>query len=288
MTYRPILLKQGDGSQCQWHNCNCASHAMAVDRDWLGAKPVGLADRISPKPIRARINVFCPGTSMAQNQKAVLATYGTHMEPRFDVPWDTFVDGLVAGRGAVVSVMYKVVHGTPYDACRTFDGRHALYVNERRWNAELQRYEALVYDPLADHRLAWIPKGPQWWPMPLLRRAMLASYSSDGGESVECAFTRNTNGPVKKALYAKDTVSAHIGRYRAGPDVASADLGFIEAGDMVSVVATVQGKPWTVNGHQGTTWYRINAVGGVTAANRFGPSVVHAAQGWFTGPTGAQ
>jgi hypothetical protein len=272
MTYRPKILKQGDGSQCQWHNCSPTSHAMAVDRDWLGAR------RAAPSKIRTHINAFCPGTTMGQNKAAIGPLYGTVTHPMFEISWQTFVDGIVAGRGAVVSTLYKVVHGTPFDSCRTFDGHHAIYVNERRWNATLNRYEFLVFDPLADHRFSWIPQGPQWWPGSLLQRAMLAALN-DGG-FVSCAFTRNTQNNVKKALYAG-------GFLRSGAGVNFGSKAGLVIGSLCTVAETVNGGPWTVNNQPGTAWYRITAVSGQSASSLFDSPSVFAAKGWFTGPTGA-
>jgi len=281
MAYRPAFQKQADGSQCGWENCNPTSHAMAVDRDWLGARKGG------PVAIRNRIDLFCPGTSMSQNLTAVKALYATAMDARYDVPWSTFLDGLVSGRGAVVTILYSVVHGTPFDACRTFDGRHAIYVNERRWNATLGRYEALVFDPLADGRYSWIPKGPQWWPMSLLEKAMLASYTTDGSGNVESSFTRNTATGPKKALYAKDSVTGTVPHFRPTAGVDKPPVDVIRIGDLVRVVQTLAGGAWTINGKKGSVWYRIDTVDGQSVDLRYGVPVVYAAQGWFEGPGGA-
>ena len=275
MTYRPAIQKQGDGSECQWSNCSPTSHAMAVDRDWLGAR------RGVPAPIRTQIAVKCPGTTLTQNRDAVAALYGTRTEPRYEIPWGSFLDGLVSGRGAVVSIRYSAMHGTPFDSCRNFDGRHAIFVNERRFNTTLQRYEALVFDPLADNRFSWIPKGPQWWPMALLRKAMLAVFNPNPDEVVDCSFTRNTNSATKKALFSG-------GKLRVGAGVPFAAKDDLDRGAMCTVTATVVGGPWTVNGKDGNIWYRISAINGKAVSSLFGVANVFAAQGWFTGPTGAK
>jgi hypothetical protein len=272
MTYQPVFRAQADGSECQWHNCSPTSHSMAVDRDWLGAQPA------TPKAIRNRINLFCPGTTLTQNKAAVGTLYETSTQPMFGTPWQTFVDGIVAGRGAVVSILYSAVHGTPFDGCRSFDGRHAIYVNSRRWNATLSRYEFHVFDPLADHRFSWIPQGPQWWPASLLKKAMLAALGNIG--SVDCSFTRNTQSKVKKALFAG-------GKLRSGAAITFASKGDLRRGALCTVEATEIGGPWTVNGSGGKNWYAISAIDGKTVDSLFGIARVHAAQGWFTGRGGA-
>jgi hypothetical protein len=192
MTYRPKAQKQGDGSKCQWANCGPTSFAMAVDRDWLGVR------RGAPVPIRNKINVYCPGTNSTQNNAAVKGLYATSMTAAYDMPWGTWLDGLVGGRGSCIVIRYSAVHGTPYDSCRTFDGLHWIYVNERRWNAQTGRYEVLVYDPLADHRYSWIPQGPQWWPQSLLQKA---AESVQADHYVDASFTRDTIGPSHRVLY---------------------------------------------------------------------------------------
>jgi hypothetical protein len=274
MAYRPRIQKQGDGSQCQWQNCSPTSHSMAVDRDWLGAR------RGAPKAIRDKIALTCPGTSLSQNGTAISALYGTRTDPRYEIPWGSFLDGIVSGRGAVVSIRYIALHGTPFDSCRTFDGRHAIFVNERRFNATLGRYEALVFDPLADHRFSWIPQGPQWWPMALLQKAMLAIYNPNPDRVVDCAFTRNTNATTKKALFSG-------GKLRTGAGVGFAAKDDLDIGAMCVVADQVEGGQWTVNGKIGKVWYKIPTINGKTASALYGVPNVFAAKGWFTGPTGA-
>lgn len=188
MVYRPPFRKQGDGSRCQWSNCNPASHAMASHRHRRGRDPLN-HHRWPPKPpeIRNRISSRCGGTDLAENKSAVAHLYEVNMDIRYNVPWDTFRSLIVSGRGAVVCIKYSVIAPTRFDASPGFTGTHAVYVNERRRSDGAY----LVYDPLADGRRAGIPKGPQWWPGSLLKRACGAYPSASYGK-VHASFTRDT------------------------------------------------------------------------------------------------
>lgn len=189
MTYRPTFRKQGDGSRCQWSNCGPASQAMASDRWREGRDPTnhhGWPPR--PPEIRNFISPnHCGGTSLTENDSASTHLYEAGMSVRYGVPYDTFRSLIISGRGAVLQIDYGVIAPTKYDASPGFTGLHAVYVNERRRSDG--RY--LVYDPLADNRRPGIPKGPQWWPADLLRRAALAVPGNAAG-TVNASFTRDT------------------------------------------------------------------------------------------------
>lgn len=188
MVYRPVFRKQGDGSRCAWENCGPASHAMASQRDHKGIDP-NTPGPWPPLPpaIRNKINLFCPGTSLEQNRAACLALYNTNMLIRYALPWSSFISLLLAGHGAVVSISYAVIAPTVFDGSPGFTGRHSIYVNEVRTSDGA----FLVYDPLADHRRAGIPQGPQWWPGHLLKAAA-GAYPGAGYGYVTSSYTRAT------------------------------------------------------------------------------------------------
>jgi hypothetical protein len=189
MTYRPPFVKQGDGSRCQWSNCNCASHAMAANRYRRGRDPRNLHGwPPTSREIRNRISPNrCGGTNIEQNHAAVLYLYRTDMLSRYNIPWSTFRSLIISGRGAVVPILYSVIAPTRFDASPGFIGRHSIYVNERR----ARDGAFLVSDPLADHRRPNIPQGPQWWPASLLRRAACAFPGTKAG-CVHASFTKDT------------------------------------------------------------------------------------------------
>ena len=189
MVYRPTLRKQGDGTRCQWSNCGPASHAMAAERHRRGVDPRN-HHGWPPKPaeIRNRISpTHCGGTDLQENDAAVTHLYEVNMDVRYYVPWYTFRSLIMSGRGAVVQMRYSVISPTRFDACPGFTGNHAIYVNERRASDGA----FLVYDPLADGRRRGIPKGPQWWPAYLLRKAAEAIPGTPEG-TINASFTRDT------------------------------------------------------------------------------------------------
>jgi hypothetical protein len=161
---------------------------MASQRHRRGVDP-GNDHGWPPRPpeIRTRIGPACGGTSLNDNDTAVGYLYSVDMAIRYNVPWATFQSLIVSGRGAVVSIRYSVIAPTKYDGSPGFTGNHAIYVNERR--ASDGAY--LVYDPLADHRRAGIPQGPQWWPGSLLKAAASAYPSTNVG-CIHASFTRDT------------------------------------------------------------------------------------------------
>jgi hypothetical protein len=188
MTYRPAFRKQGDGSRCQWSNCNPASHAMASDRHRRGCDPHN-HHGWPPKPpeVRNQIGGGCGGTNLEENKAAVRHLYEVNLDIRYQIPFRSFKSLIRSGRGAVIPIQYSVISGTRFDASPGFRGGHAVYVNERRKSDG----KFLVYDPLADGRRRGIPKGPQWWPARLLRRAAEAYPGTNSG-CIHASFTKDT------------------------------------------------------------------------------------------------
>ena len=187
MVFRPPFITQIDGSKCQWTNCGCAAHAMAANRHRKGIDPRNHHGwPPAPSEIRSRISPYsCGGTSLDDNEAALIHLYEVNLAVKYDVPWGSFRSLIVAGRGAVVSIRYSVVHGTRFDASPNFYGNHGIYVNERRSDGSY-----LVGDPLANGRRG-LPKGWQWWPGDLLRRAAEAYPGTNPG-TINASFTRDT------------------------------------------------------------------------------------------------
>jgi hypothetical protein len=162
---------------------------MAADRHRKGVDPRNEHGWLPmPAEIRNYISPHsCGGTDLQENDAATTHMYATNMDVRYYVPWGTFRSFIIAGRGAVVQIRYSVIAPTRFDASPGFYGNHAIYVNERR--ASDGAY--LVYDPLADGRRRGIPKGPQWWPASLLRKAAEAIPGTPTG-TINASFTRDT------------------------------------------------------------------------------------------------
>jgi hypothetical protein len=190
MVYRPAFVKQGDGSRCQWSNCNCAAHAMAAMRHREGVDPRNSHGwPPTPSEIRNYISPHsCGGTDLGDGERALIHLYGVDLSVRWDVPWTTFRSLIISGRGAVVPIQYSVISPTKFDASPGFTGGHGIYVNERRASDGA----FLVGDPLADGRRKGIPKGYQWWPASLLQRAAMAFPGTDPG-TIHASFTRDTD-----------------------------------------------------------------------------------------------
>lgn len=275
LTYNVHKVQRGTGT-CQWSNCNCTEHAAFVKRDYLGA-----ADA-DPAAIRnwigSHLGVVCPaGTNDVQNEKAIAALYpAIELTHRFDVPWSTVDDALIAGREVGIIESYTLWHHTPWDCSPNFNGNHKVRYLRRRWNATTSRYELLRSDPLADGISG--PMGPRWVPETTARAAAQKLFSDF---NVESEITRSFAATApKKVLYAKDLKTGVVGKIRAQPDVASAQLGLLVRGMKLAHSGTVAGKTWTVNGWTGTRWLRVTAIDGV-------PKACYVALGWTTGPTGA-
>lgn len=184
---RPAALqKQGDGSRKQWTNCAAASAAMAALRARKNVKPTTSFPWLTTSlpTMSSAIRQWCDnhynttvirGLYQKWVNPAVKAMYGVSMGYAYAVGWSTFTALILAHRGATVTVQYSVILGTKYACFASFTGRHRWYINERRYNSTLGRYEYLVYDPGADGRHSWVPKGPQWVPATLVRKAMEAA-----------------------------------------------------------------------------------------------------------------
>ena len=141
----------------------------------------------TPSEIRNYISPHsCGGTSLNDNEAALIHLYGVDLAVKYNVPWDSFRSLIISGRGASVSVRYSVIHGTRFDCSPNFYGNHGLYINERRSSDGAY----LVGDPLANGRRG-LPKGWQWYPGTLLRRAAEAYPGTLSGH-IHASFTRDT------------------------------------------------------------------------------------------------
>ncbi len=205
MATRPkALQRQGDGSKKQWSNCAAAAAANAALRALKNVNPkMGHPWLTTTLPtMSSAIRRWCDshfnttgiaGLYQRWVNAAIRSMYGVEMgyywqdKDSNDEAWAVFRALVLAGRGTSVSITYSADLGTKHAAFSGFVGRHRVYVNERRYNATKDRYEFLVYDPGADGRHPWVPKGPEWWPAKLLREAMEAS-------GIEVSYTRKTEG----------------------------------------------------------------------------------------------
>ncbi len=198
MTYRPTLVRQGDGSPAQWDNCAAATGAMDLDRDTRGTMVTTGAR------IRSLTGTTSGGLRLDQIDEALLKGFGPrdHLDVR---PKLGFVDAMTqirAGRGAEIYFSYRPLIGTKFDCFSgRFAGIHAAWANE------LSQDGTLLYwgDPGADGRRAGIPKGFQWIPVSLVRQAA-GLYVGAG--YVQLGFSRDTE-PAYKARIPAGTWFQH-------------------------------------------------------------------------------
>lgn len=274
--------QRGTGT-CQWSNCNCTSHASFVRKEYLGA-----ADA-DPAAIRSwidsQLGVACAaGTNDVQNEKAIAALYPkVDLTHRFDVPWSTAADALDAFREVGAIERYSFWHHTTWDCSPNFNGNHKVRYLRRRWNGTTNRFEVLRSDPLADGISGL--KGPRWVPESIARAATEALFSD---HNCELEVTRSFAAAApKKVLYVKDTKTGTVGKIRVQPDPLSAFKGSLGRGMTLKHSGTVPGKPWTINGWDGSLWLRVTAVNGAATTELYGLAQVYVGLGWVTGPTGA-
>lgn len=178
--YHPTLVVQKDGTRDEWVNCVAAAHSTLVDYSTRGLK------KLTPLAIRTWFvnhgGSHGVGIPFGPARDAVKALRNVVMTVMWNLAWATFVAGLKAGRAFDCSVLYSAFHGTAWDGCRSFDGRHSIAICDIRYNKDLTtpRWEVLDYDPLFDGRFSWIPKGAKWIPLSLLKHAMELSSGITG------------------------------------------------------------------------------------------------------------
>jgi len=136
------------------------------------------------------------GVSIPNSFRAAAALWGalTGSGYRWDVAFSTLTTYVAAGHPVHVIIDYRVVHNTGYDASPGFSGqasvaRHSIAIAAggyrlHTWTdsagVKHSRYELLVHDPLADHRLSYIPQGPMWWPASLVAKGAAQSIGVSG------------------------------------------------------------------------------------------------------------
>ncbi len=149
-----------------------ASAAMSIVRHKRGVNPKVEGSPWYPKPafLRLKTGDTSGGTTLPQADRVANLYYETNLDVILGDTWDHVRERITKGEGAVLQGSYSVFHGTSMDASGTFKGNHAIFVNEIRWNESQNRWDFLVYDPLADGRRSGIYTGPKWCSEYLLRK----------------------------------------------------------------------------------------------------------------------
>ena len=168
--YRPAHVRQlGWGTELDGENCTMASACIALDRQTLGAKTS------NPPEMRSYQNDQVGGTDLNDAKFAWSNGFNETLSVHWGTSWASFVSMIQGGRGGLLQGKYSQIHDE-YSSQRSFDGGHAMYINEFSPDGY-----ALVYDPLAG--------GPRWMPGDMLRDYAEAF----GGGACNVAYTRVTS-----------------------------------------------------------------------------------------------
>lgn len=208
---------------------------MAAIRHLKGVNPAGTAQWYpTPRYVRSKMGDSSGGTNLAQNDAIFYSLYRINFDPRYGLPWSTFVSEVKKGRGAVLQGRYYVFKGTKLWATDSFTGNHAVYINEVRWNSTLKRNEFLMYDPLADGRRNFY-HGPTWVAESLLKKfagALVLNERTDsrvGFGKCYAMFTRDTEPALVLkyggTAYTKTVFAKVAGaRVRISPNVGTTKI----------------------------------------------------------------
>jgi hypothetical protein len=170
--YDPAPVPQADGSTYQWKNCNCASAAMALDRDTEGAHTTTGAR------VRYLTGDHSEGTTLPQVDVALRKGWPPedHLDVQMRTAFFDLVEEVARGSGAIVQGGYRAFHNDAPELVGStgFFGNHSIYLNEVKivesYNRiNLDRSQAYIYDPLWDGRRTWIPDERfRWVPLRLI------------------------------------------------------------------------------------------------------------------------
>lgn len=163
-----ILVPQlGRGSDYPG-NCGPASVASALR--WATDHDVAPL----PDDVRRAMRDLVGGTQMADHPKGYNAYIDDAWRAGWTLPpmqfagmanWSQFLKTMRSGWAVTIAIDYSKV--PKRFKCAAFNGLHSVFVSELR--TKNGQREAKVWDPLADGRREGIPRGPQWYPLPVLR-----------------------------------------------------------------------------------------------------------------------
>jgi len=177
--YRPANQRQfGWGTIYDSTNCNMASSAMALDRHTLGAHTRYRGDPLNTPPNMRFYSgdTDLDGTSQADTTHAWANGWGETWNYGGPVAWATTVANIQSGRGAVVHGRYAYM-AAPYKKSRTYNGNHAIYINEQLSDGSFWGYDPIVGYPIV-------------YPYNVLKTYAESFYGFNG--RVNAGFTRVT------------------------------------------------------------------------------------------------
>jgi hypothetical protein len=155
-----VFVPQFDGGPLAGVNCTAASGAMMIALETGGAKHPTASEFRSQTRNPDGTPDRSGGNNPSQIVEAARRAYGVVLDQRSMA----FEDAWTLGRSSDVAIMLALSYGpvapTRYDGSPGFTGNHAVVLSGGK-----------IYDPLADHRRAGIPQGPQAWPKALVKLA---------------------------------------------------------------------------------------------------------------------
>jgi cell wall-associated NlpC family hydrolase len=144
--YRPAAQRQfGWGTVYDGANCNMACAAMALDRHTLGEHTATQGNPLNTPPNQ---RLYSGSTNMQGTGHEDTATAWsngwneTYVNPG-PMTWSTFVSNVQSGRGAIVFGRYDQMADS-YRKSLTFDGPHAIYINEMLGDGSFRGHDPLV------------------------------------------------------------------------------------------------------------------------------------------------
>jgi hypothetical protein len=148
--YRPANQRQfGWGTIYDSTNCNMACAAMALDRHTLGQYT---RYRGSPQNIPPNMRIYSGnhglnGTGHDDTNRAWSNGWSQDWNFGGPVAWSVMVANIASGRGCTVFGRYLYM-ADQYKKSRTYNGAHAIYINEQLSDGSFWGYDPIVGYPI--------------------------------------------------------------------------------------------------------------------------------------------
>jgi len=177
--YRPANQRQfGWGTIYDSTNCNMACAAMALDRHTLGqyTRYRGFPQNTPPNMRAYSGSTNLNGTGHDETNRAWDNGWNEDWSYGGPVAWSTMVANIASGRGCTVFGRYAYME-VGYKKSRTYDGPHAIYINEQLSDGSFWGYDPIVGYPIV-------------YPYNVLKNYAESYYGFNG--RVPAGFTRVT------------------------------------------------------------------------------------------------
>jgi len=208
--FRPVrFISQFADPKTGASDCGVVTTIFAIDYASGG--------HIRPTPAEIRKRMGIPsGPTKLSDQAAAMATYAKEakklglrpltMEKLLARPWKEVREAIATGDWVNVQLDYAVVDTAipALSGQKGYEGHHSVSVHGVRERDG--RTEVRVFDPLANGRFPDIPRGPQWWPLAVVRDAAM-SFAAEAGPGLASAGVVKRSEPLE------------------GPGVVPADVG---------------------------------------------------------------